>query len=74
MKWPATSDQLKAAGYEYDNDSICRGCKESIEWWITPRGAKMPISVKETATIKHASADLREPHFSTCPNAEDFRK
>ncbi len=74
MKFPATSDELKNAGYEYDNDSTCRGCQAPIEWWITPSGKKMPMSVKKTATIQHATADIREPHFANCPNAADFRK
>jgi hypothetical protein len=64
MKWPATSDEMKAAGYVYDNDAACRGCGEPIEWWITPKGKKMPIRVKRTATIQHATADVREPHFT----------
>lgn len=27
MKFPATSDELKAANYEYDGEGVCRGCK-----------------------------------------------
>jgi len=41
MKFPATSNELRAAGYEYDNDANCRGCGARIEWWITPNGKKM---------------------------------
>jgi hypothetical protein len=74
MKFPATSDELKAAGYEYDNDANCRGCGAKIEWWITPKGKKMPMSVTSTATIQHATGDVRQPHFSDCPNVADFRK
>jgi hypothetical protein len=74
VKWPATSDELKAAGYEYDNDSNCPGCGAPVEWWITPNGKKMPLTVTKTATIHHATADVRQPHFSDCPNAKDFRK
>jgi hypothetical protein len=74
MKFPATSDQLKAEGYVYDNDANCRGCGEPIEWWITPKGKKMPMTVKKTATILHATADVREPHWASCPKSGDFRK
>jgi hypothetical protein len=74
LKFPATSDELKAAGYEYTGDANCRGCGETIEWWITNGGKKMPMSVRSTATIQHATGDVREPHFVSCPNASDFRK
>jgi hypothetical protein len=66
LKWPATSDQMKAAGYLYDNEATCRRCDATIEWWITPLGKKMPISIIRTATILHASPDLRQPHFADC--------
>ena len=74
MKFPATSEEMKAAGYEYTNEGFCRGCGEQIEWWITPKGKRMPITVKSTATITRASGDVREPHWASCPKAEDFRK
>lgn len=74
MKFPATSNELRAAGYEYDNDGVCRGCGAPLEWWITPGGKKMPLVVIKTATIKHATDDVRQPHFSDCPAAQDFRR
>lgn len=74
MKFPASADELKAAGYEYDNDSACRGCQAPIEWWITPAGKKMPMTVKATGTLLKASGDVRVPHWSDCPNAKDFRR
>lgn len=75
MKFPASSDELKAAGYEYDNDAACRGCGEPIEWWITPNSKKMPLVVqKKSADLLHASAEVRNPHWADCPNAKDFRK
>jgi hypothetical protein len=74
FKFPATSDRLKAEGYEYDNDGFCRGCGELIEWWITPNGKKMPMEVVKTAIIQHATADVRQPHFASCPKAADFRR
>lgn len=74
MKFPATSDELKNNGWEYDNDSTCRGCQAPIEWWISPKRKKMPMSVVKTATIHQASLEMRQPHFADCPNASDFRK
>jgi hypothetical protein len=74
MNFPATSAALKASGWEYDNDSECRGCGAAIEWWITPKGKKMPMSVKNESTIHEVKRDVRMPHWSDCPNAGDFRK
>lgn len=59
MPFPTTIEELKAAGYKFEN------CGERIEWWITPRGKKMPMSVDESGNC--------ESHFSNCPNAKDFR-
>ena len=72
-KWPATSDQMREAGYHFDNEARCRWCEEMIEWWITPAGKKMPIKVKRTATILHASPDVREPHFADCIGQQNRR-
>jgi hypothetical protein len=74
MNFPATSAALQAAGWEYTNDGVCRGCQAKIEWWISPRGKKMPMSVISTATIQHATGDVRQPHFADCPEADQFRK
>lgn len=75
MNFPATSNELRAAGYEYDNESTCRGCGETIEWWITPKGNKMPMSVqRKSADVLHSSEEVRVSHFQTCPKAGDFRR
>lgn len=74
MKFPATSQGLKDGGYVYDNDANCRGCGEPIVWYITPKGKKMPMSVKNESTLLHGALDTYEPHFATCPNAANFRK
>jgi len=74
IKFPATSDQLKAAGYEYDSDSTCRGCGAFMEFWITPNGKKMPISIVKVGDPLKTSAELRQPHFSDCPEAKSFRR
>jgi hypothetical protein len=82
MAEPLTSDELKAAGYEYVNDGTCRGCGAAIEWWITPGGKRMPMSVikatDRTTTINEAmlkrGTDHRQSHFADCPDAVKFRR
>ena len=71
---PKTSNELRAEGYEYSNDAICRGCQEEIEWWITPTGHRMPMSVKRIGTVKTGFQEFRESHFATCTEADSFRK
>jgi hypothetical protein len=66
MPFPETTQELIAAGYKFDNDSHCSGCGASIEWWITPKGKRMPMDVGESGNV--------ESHFSTCPKAKQFRK
>jgi hypothetical protein len=79
MKFPAKREELEKAGYVYDNDSHCRGCDSPIEWWITPLGAKMPISVvqvKDTTRTfpQPVQYEVRTPHHAVCPAVEQFRK
>jgi len=63
MAFPQTENDLVAAGYRFDNHARCRGCGAEIEWWITPRGKKMPLDPGTMA-----------PHWGTCPKAKDFKK
>lgn len=63
MPFPRTVAEMTDAGYLYSNDSICRACGAAIEWWVTPRGKKLPVNL---GTAK--------PHWATCPQAELFRK
>lgn len=79
MAIPEKREDLEALGYVFDNDARCRGCGAAIEWWITPKGKKMPMSVKEARDpAKGALAPIesfrRVPHWTDCPNAEDFRR
>jgi hypothetical protein len=62
---PNTPAGLVAAGYTYINTSRCKGtsCGAEIEWWRTPNGKKMPL---DPVTF--------EPHWSTCPSQEEFRR
>jgi len=66
MSIPETEAGLKARGYSYDNTGQCRYCKRTIEWWITPRGKKMPVSV----TIEKNSQQTRKAHFDDCTGYE----
>jgi hypothetical protein len=76
---PTKREDLIAMGYVFDNEATCRGCREKIEWWITPKGKKMPMTVAE---VKDESKPFpqpvlrydRVPHWGVCPNAEDFRR
>lgn len=79
-KLPDTKEGLQDAGYVYDGDSRCKGkdCGELIEFWITPTGAKMPMSViaekKTPGFFDPPSRLLRVPHWGVCPNTKDFRR
>jgi len=62
MPFPKTIDELVKAGYKHDGDAQCKGCGASIEWWVTPRNKKIPMDF-----------GTANPHWMTCPNANDFR-
>lgn len=68
MAFPKDANEMKAAGYVFDNDSACRGCGEEIEWWKTPGGKAMPFNPMK------AGSDKAVTHFTTCPEADSFRK
>jgi hypothetical protein len=79
MALPEKREDLIALGYVFDNESHCRGCGAEIEWWITPKGKKMPMSVKEVKDEEKGffapvEKVVRIPHWTDCPNAADFRK
>jgi hypothetical protein len=58
-------DELRAAGYTFDNDAHCRGCGAAIEWWKTPKGKMIPMDVTPEGDC--------EAHWANCPKAKDFR-
>jgi hypothetical protein len=74
MKWPATTNEMRAEGWQYDNDSVCRGCKAPIEWWISPKGRKTPINVVPPEDVLFSNEERRELHFSSCPERDWFKK
>jgi hypothetical protein len=45
-----------------------------IEWWITPKHARAPISVIEQVKPGGEVVSVRQSHFVDCPFREDFRK
>jgi hypothetical protein len=57
-----------AAGYERSYYSVCKGCKQAIEWWNTPNGQHIPMN-----SMNHPDSPAVS-HFATCPNADQFRK
>lgn len=69
VAFPKTFAEMKDAGYHFSNGSSCRDCHADIEWWETPKGKKMPMNAMETRDDAPAIA-----HWTTCPNAESFRK
>ena len=63
MPFPRTESELVKAGYEPPKaPSRCRGCGAEIEFWRTPKGKIIPLD-----------AGTLEVHWSTCPQAEQFR-
>jgi len=63
MPFPTTPEGLIAAGYKKMNTSHCQSCNAEMQWYETPRGKKIPMN-----------AGTAIAHFSTCPNAKEFRK
>lgn len=63
MAFPQNIDELRGANYSFEGDATCKACHADIEWWKTPKGKKIPMNARTAI-----------PHWSTCPNAEDFRK
>jgi len=68
MPFPKTLDELKSAGYKYDNDATCRGCGDPIEWWITPNGKPIPMNSMDKGS------DPAMAHWATCSERDCFRK
>lgn len=61
--FPKTQQGLLDAGYTPAGDGKCRACGAEIDWWKTPTGKSIPMNF--------ATAD---PHWSTCPQADSFRR
>jgi hypothetical protein len=79
MSIPQKREDLMAMGYVFDGEGNCRGCGCYIEWWITPNGKKMPMSVKDVKDESRIFPQpilytIRMPHWTDCPEAGTFRK
>jgi hypothetical protein len=61
-----TLDELRAAGYRFENHAHCKGCGAVIEWWTTPAGKMMPMDVTDSG--------VAQAHWATCPKVEQFRR
>jgi len=70
MPVPDNRTDLEMMGYRYDGSGFCRGCGASLQWFVTPNGKKMPMSVQNETEEK----ETLEVHWSVCPKAKDFRK
>jgi hypothetical protein len=68
VPFPKTRDEMIAAGYKFQNVSRCKACQAEIEWFETPRAKKMPFNEMPSGN------SLAISHFSTCPEADLFRK
>src|SRR5579872_4856279 len=66
MTWPAERQALVLAGYRFKYARPCRLCKATIEFWSTPNRKLIPLD--------RQADERRVPHWSTCPNAAEFRK
>jgi hypothetical protein len=76
---PTKREDLMAMGYVFDNEATCRDCHAPIEWWITPKGKKMPMRVVEVKDETKVFPQPvlrydRVPHFVDCPNYERKKK
>jgi hypothetical protein len=67
MPFPETRGKLKEAGYKYLGNKICP-CGASMELWLTPNNATMPMN-----TMREDD-DKAESHFASCPLAAQFRR
>ena len=80
MPLPDTFVELALAGYHYQGSGHCKACGVRLEWFLTPKLHRIPFSGKQQVivgedTIRSITSDVKiEPHFATCPQAEQFRR
>lgn len=66
--------------------STCKTCKAPIRWAMTETGERMPLDekplsqftleerwVRGTLLVVAVSATVYQPHFATCPDADQHR-
>ena len=87
MRWPATADELSAAGYHGTRWATCSTCGRHILWATTPAGNAMPMELApapdgpgvqmRVAAVEGRKAQLAplyQAHFATCPDASKHRR
>lgn len=66
MPLPDNFADLTAFGYTFLNSGNCSSYQAPIQWWKTPKGKKMPMTVTPEGRIVS--------HFTDCPNANQHRR
>jgi hypothetical protein len=67
LTWPATRDEMIAAGYLKSFERACKLCGRSLEFW------KKGLAGKDGPFELQIDGRLIS-HFATCPEAAKFRK
>lgn len=74
MTWPATAEELRAAGYRrpaHGDRSACRSCGAEMLWARTPAGRWIPLE----AIVDPDSGERRwREHFASCVDAAIHRR
>lgn len=61
VAWPATGEELRAAGYKATAWGECKSCGTRIAWALTSAGKRMPLEVVGDGEPKRFQA-----HFTSC--------
>jgi hypothetical protein len=69
IHFPATAQQLKAAGWKAVYSRSCKLCRNPLEFWQKPEGKPMPLEA-----IQQDGVWMLASHWATCPFADKFRK
>jgi hypothetical protein len=69
VHFPATTADLKAAGWRPQYSRDCRLCHTPLEFWITNKGKPMPIE-----SVLRDGAWVLISHWESCVFADKFRK
>ena len=65
VKFPATLDELEAAGYGYTGTAKECDAGRTFLWFITPGGKWMPLSALKDSRLV--------PHHAVCERVKQFR-
>ena len=66
MTWPATQQDLEAAGWSFLYPGKCRKCKAQVSFWRSP--------VRGVWEMSKDGDGLYTSHFSNCPAAKEFKR